>query len=119
MPKKAENIDFKGFIQLFLSDADVEAIKSKTKETSGWADAIEAWCQDGYKVIVGHDWQAGTHKCSVMDIKPSRASAGWMLTGEAPEYWLAVMVAWYKHEVLMSHDWTDFCTDKKPGSGLR
>lgn len=105
--------DFKGFIQIVLTESDITTLDSTEVDVMSLNVWLQTFIRDGYRVQCLYDAESKVYKSTAMDIQVGRTSAGWMLSGEGPDFLSSLMVIWYKHTARMANDWIPFCNQTR------
>jgi hypothetical protein len=117
--RSAKNVEFRGFVQIELSDDDIPIIEEATKKPQSLWSQVADIVDDGYRFTMVRDGERLSIKASLMDIDVSRTSSGYMLTGEGPSPLLALSVLVYKHLARMNGKWAPFLVTEKKSNSLR
>lgn len=118
-PRKSSLPDFRGYVQIELTEEDIGIIQSDDPAPSVALDALAAILSDGYRFSWYQEADGFSFKASLMDVDPTRSSAGYMLTGSAPSPSLALRVLLFKHLAKLGTKWTPFLGRASATHGLR
>jgi hypothetical protein len=114
MASKSHNdVQFKAFINLQLTEADFSAIDQTNMSAEELIMHIAAMVTKGYRIAMSYDAEMRRAKVTAMDVWESRTSAGFMLSAEADTVVTALTVLLYKHTVRMGGDWVPFCNQTR------
>jgi hypothetical protein len=106
-------VNFVAFLQLDLTDTDIAAIDSSVVTPEDLLLFIAGILHSGYRLAGSHDITLGRVKLTLMDVDPTRSSAGYMLSAEATDFTGALTVLHYKHTAMMNGDWRPFCSQTR------
>jgi hypothetical protein len=102
--------DFRGFINHRLTDADKAeylAFLEEQGEEALW-DGFSRMIDSGYVVSVKIDTFGGGFLTSITCKNDKLDDFGYCLTARAPDVYNSVMLALFKHIVLLKGDWLAF-----------
>lgn len=120
MPKNVSNqVNFKGFAQIQLSESDVKALDEHTANPEPYVTAVLGLVAMGYKVALSRDSDSGLYTATLFDNRPSSPTAGWMLSGDADSIEAAMVVLAYKHFNKADSVWLPFLQTGKPAFKYR
>jgi hypothetical protein len=118
-PRNKQQIDFKGYLQITLSEVDIPLITQAAEDTMPLVLELENCVRDGYRLTIVPDLEAKAVKAMLQDVRTDRTSCGWMLTGEGPNLWIAVAALLFKHVHKVGKIWTPFLTEAKEANRIR
>jgi len=111
--------EFRGFVQLELTEEDVGTIQAAKAGTDVMLDTIAGIIGDGYRFSWYQEPEGFSYKATLMDVDATRASSGYMLSGSGPTALLALSVLTFKHLFKMGSRWTPFLAQTNRTHGLR
>lgn len=97
---------WKGFVQLELNEYDKTQAKLLRDDGERLADNVFGLVDDLYKVSLSYDTYNDMYVCSATGKDPKSPNNGLTLTGRGGSLLGAMAAFWYKHDVLLDHDWT-------------
>lgn len=106
MPKKVlKDIDWKGFINRKLNDAEKELFLSwDVHDDDVWL-LFTGLLTEGYKISSSYNGQNSTYNVLLTCNQPSNPNAGFGLSAYSPNWYQAVRLALFKHEVIFHGKW--------------
>jgi hypothetical protein len=121
MPRKnvIGEFKFKGFVVCDLVSTDIDKVMSLASDAEALWDGTLAFVSEFYKISIGFADTEGNVKVVVSDIKESRSSFGWSLTGEGPTAMVALASCIYKHTFMMGRNWEPFCKERETVARIR
>lgn len=111
--KTNELPQFKGYIDLPLNEADFKVLDDTHLSGEEIIVQLAAIVNKGYRLALSYDVETRRAKCTLMDVWPTRTSAGWMLSAESDTVVEALTVLLYKHSAKMGNDWVPFCNQAR------
>lgn len=104
--------DLKGYLRCELSMADKDAFKAWELEhvAADCLDRLIKVCDSGYLFKLGEAGQG--FQASLCAASTSHTWDGYVLTAHAGDAGRAAALLWFKHEVLMSGDWSAFLVEE-------
>lgn len=120
MPRdKSQAINFKGFAQIQLLEADIEQIEEHLPKSTEYLQSLLHLVPYGYKLAFTRDSENGTYTATLFDNRKSSPTAGWMLSGDADTLEGAITVLAYKHYNKANEVWLPFLQANKPALKYR
>lgn len=92
--------EWKGFCDIPLSEQDKDKFRGTAFEAIDVLGAIDALVEEGYKVSVTSDASHGAIVASATGQAVECPNRGFALSARAGSVDVAVMLLWYKHDVL-------------------
>lgn len=97
---KGGSYEFKGFVNLKLTDADKEHIRTALEEQNTIEETLSPLIEDGYKISLRYD---ASNKCYLAAASPTdneHTNAGYTLSARGPSLEGAVAALYYKINVI-------------------
>lgn len=106
-PKADEKVEFKGFVNYVLSDEDKGLYSAWDVDDHDLFLLAAGACQQGYKMGVSFNPKNDTFVATFMCNDGNSANAGLLLSAFAPDWYNAVKLLVFKHEVVLVGAWGD------------
>lgn len=120
MPKADKSvINFKGFAQVQLSEADVLQIDDHISKSPEYLQSLLHLVPYGFKLAFGRDKDTNVYTVTLFDNRPASPCAGWMLSGDADSLEGAITVLAYKHYNKANEVWLPFLQTSRPAFKYR
>lgn len=108
-PRNGERPEFKGFINVRLSDADKEALQAADEtSTIGLLDNAAGLLYEGYKMSFSYDKTSGSVQATLTCWVEGHADFGHAISARHPDFDRALHSLLYKHFTIAKECWTDF-----------
>lgn len=106
MPKKYNDDNFKGFINLKLNEAQKEMFGAWDVEDDDVWLLLSQLATEGYKFSNFYNQQNSTYTSMFTCNDKSSANAGYVLTAYSPNWYQSIRVLLFKHEVVLQRNWS-------------
>lgn len=97
--------EFRGFINIHLTDADKEKIAASASDPQGIMDNLAGLLFEGYKVSLAYDVKSGAIQAVLTCWNPDSAHFGYAISSRHPEAIVALDSLLYKHFDLAAEQW--------------
>lgn len=102
---KQTKVDFKGFCNYVLTDADKEKYKVWDVDDHDLWDVLATCLQSGYKISTSYNAQNDTYSATLMCNDAQSVNAGYCLSAFAPDVYHALRTLIFKHTEVLEFDW--------------
>lgn len=103
--KESGKVEFKGFVNYTLTDEEKENFALWGVDDHDLFLLIAGDNQTGYKLTMTFNSQNDNFQASYMCLDPESPNAGYILSAFAPDWYTALKVLTFKHNVVLDCQW--------------